>query len=278
MNQKLRKAIRADVKKAREKRRQKDEKQKPAFSKRYDKLVKYDFPGRINMERHFFFPKIFGPGQFGPKWSKAEIAVYPVLCSRANFEHNDWFQFSQDNLAKQAGVSVDTIHKGTRELVDGKYKLTKESDPLLEMKKTSEGPRHFYLYRVTFIRKDMIERWKGEYFLFHTCIIESGVWSNLKPRAKALYLALRSVAIQDYQLYRDIEHENGFDWMTPYDEYLRDRNWDVVDCPLAELGRLVGINVTNIKLPLQQLERFGLVERIDRWWKVYLRPRLEQFD
>jgi len=268
-----------EAKKQKEQRRQQ---QKELFAEKYDKTTIFEFPkAEVNMNRHFFFPKIFGPGLFGDQWSKASIAVYPVMCSQANFEHNDWFQISQENIGKMAGIGGGTVQKGIKELVDGEYKLKTTDEngkgtavPLLEVKMTSEGTRHFYLYRAGFIRRNMIPHWKGDYFLFFACLIDSGIWAKLKPRAKALYLAMRSVAVQDYELYRDVETDNGFEWMTSHDEYIRTRKWDVVTIPLAELGRHAGVNVTNIKAPMKQLEKYRLVERIDKWFKVYLKPRI----
>jgi hypothetical protein len=278
-------AIRADLEKQRKQRKRKKQRQDVRFKKKYDKPNVFNFPSidEVNMDRHFYFPKIFNPGAFGSNMSKAAIAVYPVMCSRANFEHNDWFQISQENIAKMAGVSEPTVSEGVKHLVDNKYVMTTTDEaennitiPLLERKMTTEGTRHFYLYRAGFIRKDMIHLWKGQYFLFYTCLIDSGIWANLLPRAKALYLAMRSNAKQDYQLYRDVEEENGWEWMTSYEDYLQMRKWDVCITPLAELARRVNVDVSDSKNVLQQLEHCKLVERVDRWFKVYLKPKIRR--
>ena len=275
-NSPFRGKVALDVKKQKEQWRRQ---QKGVFTEKYDKTIIFEFSkDKMNMDRHFFFPKIFGPGH---RWSKAALAVYPVMCSRANFEHNDWFQISQENIATMAGIGSSTVQKGIRELVDEKYGLTTEDEngerttvSLLEARMTTEGARHFYLYQAGFIRKNMIPYWRGGYFLFYTCIIDSGIWAELKPRAKALYLAMRSVAIQDYELYCIIEEEVPFCDQTGQEEYYRQRKWDVVTVPLAELGRHAGINITNIETPMKQLEHYRLMERIDRWFKVYLKPKI----
>ena len=48
----------------------------------------------------------------------------------------------------------------------------------------------------------------GGAIYFYTCIIENGIWAELKPRAKVLYLTLRAVAKQDLELYSVIEGED----------------------------------------------------------------------
>ena len=271
---KLRTAVREEAEKVKAQRKAG---QKKTFAK-YDAIKIFEFPERdaIHMERHFYFPKILGPGPCGSTLSKAALAVYPVMCSRANFENNDWFQLPQEAIAKMAGVSIPTVGRGIKHLIDNKYRLEISGGelPLLERRMTTEGTRHFFLYRAGFFRKDLLAHSQGGCFIFHTCIIDSGVWAQLKPRAKALYLAMRSVALQDYETYRAIEDGNGFEWMTTYDEYLKMRKWDLVNTPLAELGRLININMDDANVFLKELERCRLVERVDRWHKVYLKPKI----
>ena len=87
--------------------RQKREKHKRFFAQKYDKTKTFKFPpkDKINMEKHFYFPKFIGHFQ---TISKAALAVYPVICSRANFDNNTWIQLPQEHIAKMAGVSVNT--------------------------------------------------------------------------------------------------------------------------------------------------------------------------
>jgi hypothetical protein len=187
-----------------------------------------------------------------------------------------------------AGTNIQMAARGIKELVDGKYTLTtidrEESKvtPLLIRQKTTEGTRHYYLYKVGFIRKDMMKHWKGKYFVFFTSIIDSGIWADLTPRAKALYLIMREVARFDPELYTLIEYDGQFELegaeasdFYNTDQY-RKRKWDICEMSLAEISRIVGIASSNIQQVLNQLEYYRLVERMDNCFKVYLRPRIRE--
>ncbi len=272
----------AVVESVKEEIRKRKEEQEKLFQELYDKKRIYDFPpdNEINMVKHFYFPKFPDLNKRVRAMTKAALAVYPVLCTLADFEKNDWFQCAQENIAKMAGISVNTVAKGIEDLVTNKFCLMEDNVriPLLERNKTTEGKRHFYLYRVGFIRKESIEKWKGSFFIFHTCIIHSGVWADLTPRAKALYLAMRSTAHLDFDEYYSFEYP-GMEF-EPYEEQLKDRKeyyrtrkWDFCNVSLSELSRLVNISSANIQKTMQQLEHHKLAERIDQWIKVYLKPK-----
>lgn len=248
-------------------------KQAELFRQKYDKVKVFEFPkkNKINMEKHFYFPKFLDTPCF-QDLSKTALAVYTVLCSKADFEENNWFQISQENIAKMAGINPAQVKSGVEELINSRISIDSEN-PLLERKMSNEGKRHFYMYRVGFIRKEMIS--VAEKFIFHTCIIDTGIWAKLTTRAKALYLAMRTVAKFDQDLYNLIEYGES-----PYIkvEDFRNRLWDVWDSSMismAELCRWVNIESSNIRDVIQQLEKVYLIERVDRYFKVYLKPEIE---
>ena len=266
--------IKADVKRQLSKKR---EKQKNLFKQRYKKSKDYEFPkvSDIDMNRFFCFPK-FDENFCMPLPS---IAVYPVLCLLSDFEHNEWFQISQKNIAKMAGISDSTVVKGIKDLEE-RYL---DEKPLLEKKKQTLGTRHFYVYRMNFIRKDDIEDYEGNYITFHKCIVESGVWADLKPRAKALYLSMRMSAHFEVELYVDIEdldldyESSEIEEFYSGSEY-RNRLWDVSNTSLAELCRNVNISPINLRTVIEQLENHRLIERVDEYdnlFKVYLKPKIK---
>jgi predicted transcriptional regulator len=199
--------------------------------------------------------------------SKAALAIYPVLCAKADFEKNNSFQISQENIAFYSGVSESKVRRAIAEL---------EGARLLSKEKITEGTRHFYVYKVIFYRRPELEanEQRGDAIYFYNCIIDNGIWAELKPRAKVLYLTLRAVAKQDIELYSVIEGEDyGGDWTgVNYDDYIRNRKWDVCDISLSKLCKLAKIERTNLTPILEELERYKLIERVDRWIKVYLRP------
>ncbi len=151
-----------------------------------------------------------------------------------------------------------------------------ENARLLIKEKVTDGPRHFYIYRVGFFWKPILNKARqyGAAIYFYTCIIENGIWAELKPRAKVLYLTLRAVAKQDIELYSVIEGEDyGGDWTgVNYDDYIRNRKWDVCDISLSKLCKLAKIERTNLTPILEELERYKLIERVGEWTKVYLKP------
>lgn len=200
--------------------------------------------------------------------SQAALAVYPVSCSLADFETDNTFQVSQENIATWAGISEDTARKAIREL---------EAAGLLSREKVTDGTRHFYVYKVDFLRKPMLDRkqHKDRAVYFYTCIIDNGIWAGLSLGAKALYLVIRGAAEQDLDIYSSIEGAEAGEYYEPmkYDEYIKNRKWDVRGLSLTELSRTGGIKRANVSSALNELERYGLVERTGEWTKVYLKPR-----
>jgi hypothetical protein len=272
---KLGRRVSANARKASRERKQQ---QRESFTEIYNRTKIFEFPEDVNMVKHFFCPKIFGPGGLGQEMNKAEMAVYPVLCSQANFERDDWFQLPQEHIAKMAGVSVEAVRHATRNLPDRQFEYIEKENPartipLAQGHKITEDARHFYIYKVGFIRRDMIEHCKGQYFIFYTHLIDSGIWAQLTLRAKCLYLALRNNAEQNIELYSEIE-EMYYDMSSQeeWNNYYEERTWDACRVPIAELCRNVNIEHTNIASAIEQLEHFYLIERIDRFVKVYLKP------
>ena len=152
-----------------------------------------------------------------------------------------------------------------------------ENIGLLIKEKVTDGPRHFYIYRVGFFRKPMLDetRQHGGAIYFYTCIIENGIWASLPLGAKAIYLFLRAEAQQDFELYSFIEWEvYERDWTgVNYDDYIRNRRWDICETSLTKISRAVRVDRSKIGAYLEALERFRLIERVGRWIEVYLRPR-----
>ena len=266
--------VKADVKRQLSKKR---EYQKNLFIQKYNKSKVYEFPeaSEIDMNRFFCFPK-FDENFCMPLPS---IAVYPVLCLQSDFENNKWIQINQKNIAIMAGVSINTVAKGIKDL----EKQYLDEEPFLEKKKQTTGQRRFYVYRVNFIRKNNIEEWRSDYITFHKCIVDSGVWADLKPRAKALYLSMRMSAHFDVELYVDIEdldldYESSEIEEFYYGSEYRNRLWDVSNTSLAKLCRNVNISSINLRTVIEQLENHRLIERVDEYdnlFKVYLKPKIK---
>ena len=261
-------AVLRDIKRQihRQEKEKKKKQRKEVFNQRYNATKKAKFIDKedVNINTFRAIPKsvILELGL-----SKAALAIYPVLCAKADFEKNNFFQISQENIAFYSGVSESNVRKAIAEL---------EGAGLLSKEKITEGTRHFYVYKVTFYRRPELEanEQRGNAIYFYNCIIDNGIWAKLKPRAKVLYLTMRAVAKQDIDLYSVIEGEDyGGDWTgLNYDDYIRNRKWDVCNISLSKLCRLAKIERTNLTPVLEELERYELIERVGRWIKVYLRP------
>jgi len=248
--------------------RQKEEKkkqQKEVFRQVYNRPKEKAFSDidQLNMDSFRAIPKNI----ISYELSKAALAVYPVLCCEADFEKDEAFQISQKNIARFAGVSENSVRNALKEL---------ENAGLLIKEKVTDGPRHFYIYRVGFFCKPILDKARqyGGAIYFYTCIIDNGIWANLPLGAKAIYLFLRAEAKQDLDIYSEIEGIMTEEFYEPweYPEYIRNRKWDICEASLTEISKAVGVDRSKIGASLEALERFRLIERVDRWIKVYLRP------
>ncbi|MGB3982725.1 MAG: helix-turn-helix domain-containing protein, partial [Bacillota bacterium] len=213
--------------------------QKEMFRQVYNRSKEKAFSDidQLNMDSFRAIPKdIISYGL-----SKAALAVYPVLCCEADFEKNEAFQISQANIALFAGVSENTVRNALKEL---------ENAGLLTKEKVTDGPRHFYIYRVGFFCKPILDKARqyGGAIYFYTCIIENGIWASLPLGAKAIYLFLRAEAKQDLDIYSEIEGIMTGEFYEPmeYPEYIRNRKWDICETSLTEISKAVGVDRSKI--------------------------------
>ncbi|MDP8218224.1 MAG: hypothetical protein P9M03_05815 [Candidatus Theseobacter exili] len=244
------------------KNQKKRERPKEDFRKMYNELEQISFLDRyddtLNVYKFVALPKNIHAYNL----SNSALAVYPVLCSKADFVEDKSFQISQENIAFMAGINKNTACKGLEEL---------EAAELLSKEMIIEGARHFYMYNVQFFRKPILEENKGNIIYFYTCIIDNGIWAKLNPRAKALYLAMRITAKQNLDEYNYYEDNEYYETME-YDEYIRNRKWDMCIEPLTVLCNLFGISSDHINMVIKELEKYKLIERMETCTKVYLKP------
>jgi DNA-binding MarR family transcriptional regulator len=252
--------------------REEHERKRDFYKKLYGKSKKYAFPpkDKINLEKHFYFPKSVVTEY---NLSMRALAVYPVMCLKADFEDDKWFKIPQDEIAVKSGLSRNTVQKAILEL---------EENDLIKRKIENSGKRHYYVYKVEFIRKDMIEEYKNEYFTFNQSIVDSATWADLNLRSRALYLAFRVKAFFDIEVifYEDEVLENP---LIDYDHYIgmnlaahRNRKFDMCTTPISQLCKLVGIDSSNLTQVLEQLEKHGLIKRFGDWFEVYLKPIISE--
>jgi len=258
--------IQKQIQKQEKEKEEKKQLRKEIFRQVYDRPKERAFSDidQLNMDSFRAIPKsvILDYGL-----SKAALAVYPVLCCEADFEKDEAFQISQANIALFAGVSENSVRNALKEL---------ENAELLIKEKVTEGSRHFYIYRVGFFYKPILDKARqyGGAIYFYNCIIENGIWASLPLGAKAIYLFLRAEAKQDLDIYSRIEAIMTGEFYEPweYPEYIMNRKWDICEASLTQISKAVRVERSKIGAYLEALERFRLIERVDRWIKVYLRP------
>lgn len=222
-------------------------------------------PKKVNMERFVILPKIYTIGNL----SKHALSLYPVLCSLADFKVDNWFHVPLENISKISGISETQLKNAMDELIGVE---------ILRKKKVTVGNRTYWKYKVSFIRGSMIEETKQYAFIFHTCIIDTGIWAKLTPRAKGLYLAMRSSAKFDTEDY--CETEIGLDGAHKVDkeirgEWYRNRKWDICYLKVVDLCQMAGISKSNLSKVLDQLEKNRLVEKYNGSFKVFLKPKIQ---
>jgi len=252
--------------------RKENERKRDLYKKLYGKTKKYEFPpiNKINFQKHFYFPKSIVTEY---NLSMRALAVYPVICLKADFEDDKWFKIPQEEITIKSGMTSNTVSKALLEL---------EESGLLKREKRNSGKTHYYVYKVEFIRKDMIEEYENKYFTFNQSIVDSGTWADLYSRSKTLYLAFRVHAFHDIEaLFDDEEIFDGsrIDYneiiSTHLDEY-RHREYDMCSMPISQLCKLVGIDSSNLTSVFEQLDSHGLIKRFGDWFEVYLKPIISE--
>jgi len=265
--------------KRKETKEQRLERVKQYFDRKYDKLKDIEFKtiDKVNMTRHFYLPKII----MNKGLSKRELALYPVLCSFADFRESNWFQISIANLCKFSGMSTATVHKALAELESDTINYYDEDDPqhwdpikvpTVQRKKESTGKRHYNLYKVEFYRGGQIEANKGNFFLFNSSLIETGIWAQLSIRAKALYMYFRAVAVYDPSFHEEWE-EIINELSEINNNMFRERRFDAAVLNISEISGNLRINYEDVCKVIEELENHQLCERESEYCLVNLVPR-----
>lgn len=242
---------------------------KETFNRKYDKVKHWEPSQNPNMNKFFSLSReLFQRGEL----SLTELAVYPVLCENADYKRRSMNQISLEIIGKKANLSVPTVAKAIDALCE-RFDQNYEEKLLLREKHT-EGQRTFWLYDPWFIRESEIEIYKSsEQFFFHAFIIESGIWSNLDRRAKALYLGMRSKSEFDFMEYCDAMG------LSPYEGskeiIYTERKFEVCRFSVASICKMIGMDFSNMRSVINQLIEQLLIEEIEGGYIVYQFPNLD---
>lgn len=237
--------------------------QKEDFEMIYDDPKEVSFiDENINLDDYRAFHKDI----FSYNLSKPALAIYPVLCSETDFEKDKTFQIPQKEIKEWAGISESSVRKGIEEL---------ENVGVLHREKITERIRHYYIYKINFIRKAELNANKGKIIYFYTCLIRNGIWAKISLPAKILYLILRTEAKQDWKEYAYIEgeeYDGDFQGLN-HTKYIQTRKWDICHLSLMEMSKKANVDRGSINKILEELEAATLAERIGKWTKIYLKPQ-----
>ncbi len=268
-------AIRADIKR-------RNRARKAHFDKLYNKPLIWEPNPNANMSHFFFHPKLMGHPLLSVP--KAASVVYPVMCSQQH-SNGEEFQLSRENIGRMAGLNPSTVDRAIDWLVSNEY--TSERMPAIPLlkRRTHKSTRNILIWKAGVIPEAKNEEDKrksdGEYFIFHTCLVKSGIWRDLTVRAKVLWLAMRTVAKFDVFEYEDEEYDgfgpHDYDWM-----YHRNRKYDIVpNISMARLCRMGNISNNLLKQTYDELYEYRLArpsfehpdyEVLHGNWNVYLIP------
>jgi hypothetical protein len=258
---------RKEVKRRRARDREKWKGKKPR-GKKQKQLRKSDW------DRFFYFDNelLLGEGHFA-KWSKKAQSVYVTIATHINYKTSGGFP-SIKTISWSAGYSESMVLEAIKELED--YWERENWPEIFSVNrrslKTSTGHRvnqyHMYLPR---------ESGRAGNFPIYRILLTSGVWANLLPTARALYIGARAGATTNNFIhnYNELEEDVLYDW--EFDEVWFDRKYDICFKSQAALARSVGVSVDSAKSALENLKKNGLIEwgEIDgkRCLKVFLRPK-----
>ncbi len=193
--------------------------------------------------------------------SNSAKAVYPVLGFFANGSNECYPNIT--TISAVSGLSKNTANKGVKDL---------ESSGLLEIKKKSlRGSVASSIYKMKIPLKGT-----GDIILWHKDIVNSGVWHELTPSAKNIYLAMRLSAYIDCNHLLDGEEISH---AIEFNEGYKYRKYDFCMMSNSEISRIAGITYRSFSAAIRRLEHYGLAEFIrdedgNAGYMVYFRPSM----
>jgi len=212
----------------------------------------YQFSDRPNTKAFFWFEKRIVEEMTWAGLITAAKSIWPVIACHAN-QSGVAFP-SERRIAILSGLSDKVVRKGIKDL---------EKSSLFKVKNyvTKRGKRS-----KRFIIKMQKGKNRGRSFPFHRYILESGIWRELKPTAKALYISIRCFSYFCYDYCMDEQDDIGVE---PGDMFrLRSIEW--CEAERDVLIKYSGINRNSFLNALENLEKNNLVELEDETGQLYV--------
>lgn len=209
---------------------------------------KIDFKGVFVMDRE----KVLS-GQ----WSMLPTAaksILPVLCYHRNKKTGIAFP-SEQTIAIMAGITEKTVRAGLKALVDDDW-----------MKVTRFKTKYGNISNEYCIK---INQDRGQYILLRKSIIEGGNWYNLKPTARALYIALLCNGEFEYQNSNSEEYDYDDN-----DNAYASREWEFCHKSIYDMARMAGISTDSIESALKSLKHCELIKKEQDSLQVFITPKM----
>ncbi|WP_419655431.1 hypothetical protein [Desulfosarcina variabilis] len=217
----------------------------------------YQFTEDSDFKARFWFKKEYIENMNWAMLPKRAQAVYPVICCHVN-EKGIAFP-SERTIAILSGVSDKHVRLGTRDL-DGFPGFSCEYYVTVRGKR---GKR----YPVSLPQEN-----NRNAFPFHRYLLESGMWRELNPAARALYPVMRCYGYFDFEEYADLEDLDYND-----EGLFTDRKYDFCEADRSVLVEKSGISYRSFNSAIKDLIDKNLVKRLEyQKWAVCLFPCNEE--
>jgi len=218
----------------------------------------FHFSDKIDWSHFFRFDKRWIENMNWARIFPAAKTVLPVICCYCN-ERGESFP-GEAVIAALSGMTAKSVRRGIHDLegfpgYNWEHYLTRRG---------RQGKR----FSIDF--PEIGE--KGHSFFFYRGIIDSGIWSELKPAARSLYPVMRYFSRYDADEDEDLEEVSDFD------EHYANRKWELCNAEVGQLAKYAGINRHTVAEAMKSLQANFLLEPYvggngEKTSKVYLIPK-----
>ncbi len=232
--------------------------------------MSYQFKESCNQKQFFWFDRNLIKNMNWAMLSKSAKAVFPVIASHCDQKGRAFP--GEETIAAIAGVTDKVAREGIKTL-DG-FPNFEWSNYL-----TRRGKRG----KKFFLKLPSSSK-QGKAFPFYKFIFDSGIWSELKPTAKALYPVMRHFSylnLEDYLNYQSESQgleEEPAEFFEEGDAF-KQRDFEICEAEPVILAKFAGIHRNSLGSALINLEHNCLIEPDDESdaWRVFLRSKDNKF-
>ncbi len=218
----------------------------------------YQFTDDVESNRFFWFRKKLIENNNWALLTPSAKAIFPVIALHAGQDGRSFP--SEQRIAIQSGITDKVVRQGIRAL---------GSFPDIECETyRTKGGMQSKRFHVTLPNQN-----NSDCFQFYQQIIDTGIWRELKPVAKALYPVMKYFSNFDFDRYIDIE-DLEYDY-NDFEEVFPTRKYDFC-CGVTQSYLIdhAGISRRSINSALDDLMEIKLIEELQDGWKVFRKPQM----